>query len=74
MSGHGRGHQVNGWLCDAMNTRRIASPDRAGAITEFSHTRRPPHGYVVDRQLCLVRRIIRAVARSMVSRRASGVR
>ena len=47
MSGHGRGTSST-WLAVAEQMdRRIASPDRAGAIAEFSHTRRPPHGYAV---------------------------
>jgi hypothetical protein len=60
MSRNGRGHQVNGWLCDAMIARRIASPDRAGAMAEFSHTRRPPHGRA------LVMHVLTATARGGV--------
>jgi hypothetical protein len=47
MSGHGRDLEYMAGCVAGRVARRIASPDRAGAIAEFSHTRRLPHGYAV---------------------------
>jgi hypothetical protein len=47
MSGHGRDLEYMAGCVAGRVARRIASPDRAGAIAEFSHTGRPPHGYAV---------------------------